>query len=86
MSSLRERQRENACTPPGNGKCHSEMEKENQADCIAEEDVKERRKAKDGMSDRTDTGIKGILEAALLEYGTGELENNTRRLEDKWII
>ena len=62
------------------------MEKENQADCIAEEDVKERRKAKDGMSDRTDTGIKGILEAALLEYGTGELENNTRRLEDKWII
>ena len=86
MSSLREKQRENACTPPGNRKCYSEMERENQAGCITEEDVKERRKAKDVISDRTDTGIKGILEAALLEYGTGELENNTRRLEDKWII
>ena len=62
MPSLRKRKRENAYTPPGNGKCYSETEKEDQGDCFPEEDVKKRRKAKDGMVNRTDAGIKGILE------------------------
>ena len=43
-----------------------------------EEDVKERRETKDGMSNGTDTGINtginGILGAVLLENNTGTLE------------
>ena len=56
-------------------------------DGFPEEDIKERREAKDGMSTGTDTGINigmnGILEAALLQYNTGILEKRTIIMEDR---